>query len=406
MIKSLFSFVFITFFISAFAQVDLENWENLKKDPNLGTQMFFQYKLHIGNHAYTGRTFSEYLQSMTVGNELRLGWRTDGSEDWQKALNNPLFGVGVYGGNIGDPQFLGTPSGVYGFIHFPFLRSQRHHFNGEIAAGLTYDLVSYNAETNPDNDAIGSSVAVYFNAHIGGDIIISRSLDLTYGVDLTHFSNGRTFTPNYGINIFGFNLGIRKNFNPIKKGVQLIDPGYEPNVRPILDRSPMSPAPKSHDINFYASIGTVMYEIDGGRGPRYNTWTTYLEYARRYGHIGNVNVGLDFMYDGSIQEAVNRDSSNTTPWQSSQNYFGGVHVGHSLFIERFNIETQLGIYTFKEVHYKGDWYMRVSLKYRFKNDMFAQIGLKTLNGGAADWIEWGIGYKLFSSYRKKQKREQ
>jgi hypothetical protein len=38
--------------------------------------------------------------------------------------------------------------------------------------------------------------------------------------------------------------------------------------------------------------------------------------------------------------------------------------------------------------------------------MFAQIGLKTLNGGAADWIEWGIGYKLFSSYRKKQKREQ
>ena len=68
--------------------------------------------------------------------------------------------------------------------------------NFELAVGLTYDLVAYNAETNPDNDAIGSSVAVYFNASLGGDITINPKWDITYGVDLTHFSNGRTFTPN------------------------------------------------------------------------------------------------------------------------------------------------------------------------------------------------------------------
>lgn len=388
-----------------FAQADLENWETLKKDPNLGNQMFVQYKLHIGSHGYTGDKFSDYLQETTVGNEIRFGWRTDGDEDWEKALNYPLYGVGIYSGNIGNPQFLGNPAGIYGFIHFPFLWRPKHHFNGEIAAGLTYDLVSYNAETNPNNDAIGSSVAVYFNANIGGDIVLSRTTDLTYGVDLTHFSNGRTFTPNFGINIFGVNVGVRYNFNPIKTGTKLFDPPYQPNVRPIHDKSPIGPKPKSNDVNMYLAIGTVMYQIDGGRGPRYTTGTAYIEYARRYAHAAGFNVGADFMYDASIVENVKRDSSRIKagePHRTSDNFFVGVHLGHSLYIQKFSIETQLGVYVIRPVDYKGDWYMRVSLKYQFNKKIHAQIGLKTLNGGAADWIEWGVGYKLFSSYYKQQ----
>jgi len=403
--KTLISIVIVTLCFGANAQVDLSNWENLKKDQNLGEQMFVQYKFHLGNHGYTGKTFSEYLTSSTIGHELRLGWRTDGSEDWEKALNFPLYGVGIYGGNIGDPQYLGNPAGVYGFVQLPFLWRPKHHFNGEMAAGLTYDLVSYNATTNPNNDAIGSSVAVYFNAQIGGDIVISKAFDLTYGADLTHFSNGRTFTPNYGINIFSVNAGLRYNFNPIARGVKLFDPSYEPTLRPIHDKSPAGPKPKSNDLNLYLAIGTVMYQVDGGRGPRYTTGTSYIEYARRYSHAAGFNVGIDFLYDGSIEENVKRDSiriANNDPHTNKDNFFGGVHFGHSVYIQKFSIETQLGIYVIKPVDYKGDWYMRVALKYQFTKRLHAQIGLKTLNGGAADWVEYGIGYKLFSSYYKKQ----
>ena len=401
--KVLLAILITLFCFTTNAQLDLRNWENLKKDKNLGEQMFVQYKYHFGNNRHARETSSEYLKSSTSGHELRFGWRTDGSADWEKALNFPLYGVGIYGGNIGDREYLGNPAGVYGFIHFPFLWRPKHHFNAEIATGLTYDLVSYNAQDNPDNDAIGSSVAVYFNAQVGGDFVISRVFDLTYGVDLTHFSNGRTFTPNFGINIIGVNVGLRYNFNPISRGVKLFDPEYKPTLRPVLDKSPAGAKPNSNDINAYIAIGTVVYQVENGRSPRYTTGTSYFEYARRYSHAAGFNLGIDLMYDGSIVENVNRDSAriaNNEPHTNKDNFFGGFHLGHSLYIQKFSIETQLGVYVIKPVDYKGDWYMRVALKYQFNKRLYAQIGLKTLNGGTADWIEYGIGYKLFSSYFK------
>ena len=202
---------------SFFAQdITLENWNELKKDPNLGTQLFIQYKFHWGNHLYTGVTFSEYLQNKYFGHETRLGWRTKGKSDWEKALNYPFYGVGLYSAYIGDPQFMGRPSGAYGFLHLPILRRPRHHFNFELALGLTYRLVDYDPNNNPNNDAIGSSCAVYFNTCFGGNYYINSRWEATYGFDFTHFSNGRIYTPNFGINMDGFNLGVRYNFNPIR----------------------------------------------------------------------------------------------------------------------------------------------------------------------------------------------
>ena len=105
------------------------DWEMVKQEPNLGKQLFVQYKLHAGSHIYTGSSFSDYLQDGYVAHEFRLGWHSKGDHAWQHALNFPLYGVGVYSGNVGNPQALGTPSGVYGFMHFPFIRRKKHHFD-------------------------------------------------------------------------------------------------------------------------------------------------------------------------------------------------------------------------------------------------------------------------------------
>ncbi len=35
--------------------------------------------------------------------------------------------------------------------------------------------------------------------------------------------------------------------------------------------------------------------------------------------------------------------------------------------------------------------MRRALHFKISKSLHAQVGLKTLNGGAADWIEFGIG---------------
>lgn len=391
--------------INSFAQTDYNTlWEETKKDPNLGKQVFIQYKLHLGNHLYTGITFEEYLQDGYIGNELRFGWQTDGRHDWEKALNFPMYGLGIYSGTIGDPQAVGNPAGLYGFIHFPLWRRPKHHFDIEIALGLTYDLVSYNAETNPDNDAIGSSIAVYFNFNFGGSILLNKKWDLTYGLDLTHFSNGRTFTPNYGINMVGINLGGRYHFNPIRKGTKLFDPEYEPRRRPeFFDRKSISKPITYGELGAYGAIGTVMYEVDGGRGPRYVTWTTYLEWRQKISHISILTVGIDWMYDGSLFENYKEAGYDAESITNLDLMLGGVHFGHALLIQRFSIELQFGIY-FKtpEEDWKGSYYLRPALRYNISKKWYAQVGLKTTDGGKADWVEYGFGLRLFNTKKEEE----
>jgi hypothetical protein len=47
---------------------------------------------------------------------------------------------------------------------------------------------------------------------------------------------------------------------------------------------------------------------------------------------------------------------------------------------------------------KRNTFMRPALRYEFTKRFYGQVGLKTMNGATADWIEFGAGYKLF--YRR------
>jgi hypothetical protein len=147
-----------------------------------------------------------------------------------------------------------------------------------------------------------------------------------------------------------------------------------------------------------------MYETPAGPGPEYLAWTTYLDYSRRYAHIASYNIGVDFLYDGSVAEDVKLDTLRKgIPHVNSDNFYIGLHLGHAVYIGKFSIEIQYARYIYKPNHYKGNWYLRTALKYQMDNGLFVQIGLKTKDAGAADWSEFGIGYKLFSSYDRKRK---
>ena len=402
--KPLLTFVIILLFnISALAQVDLSDWDSIRKDPNLGSFLFVQYKFHFGVHAYTGKTFHDYLQETVYEHELRLGWRTVGNETWTRALNYPLYGVGIYTADLGDEKYLGRPWAAYGFIQLPIMWRPRHHFSADLATGLTFNLKPYNETTNPHNDAIGADVSLYFSASIGGDLVISNAVDFTYGFGLTHYSNGRISSPNYGLNIFDVNMGLRYNFNPIYHKTKKIDARFKPSRRPEFIRAPLGAKPKGHEINLLFAGAPVVYQFSLDE-TRYPAWTAFLEYHYRYGHIGGVTAGFDWFYDGS-QEVFYNEPDSIFNVSTLEKMYAGLHLGHSLYIHNFNLETQGGWYVYKPADYKGNWYMRFALKYHFSKRFFANVGLKTLNGGGADWAEFGIGYKLFSSQLRKQKRE-
>jgi hypothetical protein len=341
-----------------------------------------EIKLHSGLHLYTGDNLKEVLDNGYSAVEIRIGWSVPRKDNWTNFYNNPTYGVGVYSAAVGNPDILGSPNAVFGYVSFPIGKPDKHVFIIEPAAGITYDLKPHDPENNPLNDAIGSRAGVYFNLNIGAKLWLNREMDFTYGFDLTHFSNGRTFTPNYGLNMAGFNVGFRYHFNGAQNK---IDRNFVPEkilaVRlvnlPVLSDTLV----KGHGLNFFVAAGTT--QNNDGIDRFFNSTVT-VEYAYRHSLKHGYTLGLDLMYDGSLEYKYP---------ETKDRFLLGIHPGYDFHFWRFDLRAQVGFYLF-DTRGKGVFYLRPALRYWISDMIFAQVGLKTKDGAAADWVEYGLGIHL------------
>lgn len=193
---------------------------------------------HSGTHLYTGEALKEVLQNGYGAAQVRYGWQSSDAGGWQSSYQYPIYGLGWYTAFIGDPEVLGTPGAFFGFVSFPLYQYRRHRMFLEPSLGLSYDFEPYNPETNVHNDAIGSRFNVYFALNLGAAYRLNREMDLVYGLDLTHFSNGRTFRPNKGLNLAGLNLGFRYHFNSKSAVVVGLDGFYDNSLRASYPNKP------------------------------------------------------------------------------------------------------------------------------------------------------------------------
>jgi hypothetical protein len=347
---------------------------------------------HSGAHLYGGDGLDEDQLAGYGALELRYAWQNSNPDSWASQYGYPSYGIGFYSGFIGDPQIFGNPNALFGFINFPISKpSKRNAFNIEPALGLTYNLEPFDPETNPNNDAIGSRVTVYFNLNFGWTYKWTKEMDIVYGIDFTHFSNGRTNTPNWGLNMFGLNLGLRYHYNADEHKMNK-DP-YADRVLPGRylrpERKLNSKVERNQSINIYGAFGTVQNDPDtGGEGFEEENFTTFsavLDYQHKFNNMHSVSAGLDYFYDASLEGRF--------PDDSSQYYLIGIHGGYDFMFQKFTIMGHLGTYL-TDNRGKEPYFSRVAVRYDLFDWGFAQVGLKT-NAFAADWIEFGIGFRPF-----------
>ncbi|MCH2046780.1 MAG: hypothetical protein MK212_21880, partial [Saprospiraceae bacterium] len=144
-------------------------------------------------------------------------------------------------------------------------------------------------------------------------------------------------------------------------------------------------------IEYYiaASGGiTTTLETKQRRDLKYGAASITIDAVKHYSNAGKYGLGFDIFYDNSQQEKY--DGINTDP---KYLWWYGIHIGHELKVFRFAVITQVG-YNLVDRISKGTIYSRISLRYDFSDKTFARIGLKTLNGAAADFIEWGLGFSI------------
>jgi hypothetical protein len=385
--------IFITLTLLSQDKKELVKFEDVKDIENYGNFKYIEIIGHGGNHFYSGQTLSDALANGYGALEVRLGWKNGDPEHWSnKYYNSMSYGVGFYSGYIGDPAVLGNPNALYGFLDLPIGRQSPDNktiWKFSPALGLTYNLKPYNPSQNPTNDAIGASFAVYISLAGKGETVLTRDLDITYGIDFTHFSNGRSFMPNYGLNMIGFNTGIKYHFNSTQRRITR-DPYSANQLQARYKRSPSSPILKdpSNQINILTSIGTVQNGFDenqngGHPSNRYLTSSIYVEYTHHFDIMHGISFGTDFFYDESL--------IIHTP---NELYLFGYHVGYDYTFWRFTVKAQLGGY-FGDDKGKNKIWARPGVQYKINNWLSAHAALKTRRGFAADWAEFGVVFHPF-----------
>ncbi len=388
--------------------------ELLDTSRNYGFFNLLKLDIHRGSNATSSGT--DWVKDMFTGSgywalDFRVGWQSTGMYAWEQAINYPQYGFG-FSSFIFDERdvnnLLGQPSGLFAWAGFPIIWNKRKtfHFNIDAAAGVTYDVNPYDPITNPYNDALGSKILAYFDFAAVATWRLSRRLDMNLGLNLIHFSNGRTRTPNLGVNLLGLNLGMVYHYNPVKSFTRKVNPDYQPAIRPEFIHRPLAKFRGYNIWNFFAAAGwnttqvsvppdleeTDTFDI---RGPSYFASTLAAEFSRKHTRITAYSVGLNYHFDGSLGE-VYPSGKDWSLWDRST---VGIAFGYELFIERFSIFAQLGLYMFQneiKKQERGSMYIRGGLRGRLTPHLFAYAALKTMNGAVADYIEWGIGYSIFN----------
>ena len=371
--------------------------EDYKKDANYGHFNYLQVMYHQGQHPSGTNFMSDIFQNGYNAFTLRVGTQATGRKEWQRIHNYPQYGLGFSAYDLGGAEadsVIGAPGALFFYFGAPWARLGKFTFNTDIEIGLSYDFKPYNPDSNPRQDVIGSSVNVHFSLNFVLYYQLSNRMDINLGYALTHFSNGRSFTPQMGINLLGFNIGASYHFNPVKNYTKLVDPDFQPNIRPEFVQAEKPAIDRFHELQFMGAIGTVLTQRPYGEpiGIRYMTSSISINHAYKFIRRMKSDVGFDIFYDGSLVETYpDWETRGATTFEKMT---FGTHLGFQYLIERFSFVYNLGLYVRKETTARGSFYMRAGGRIGLTDNLDVHIMLKTQDGGIADWIEWGLAYKL------------
>lgn len=317
---------------------------------------------------------SHLVQQNNFGFEIEIQKQRIGDQ-W-KLFKNPQTGISFLFQDFGYRDVLGQAFGVYQHYSQPLIASEKDWLDLKFGSGLAIINRKYDAIDNPKNNAISS----YLNAMV--DIQLSwehhfGKWHLGAGIGITHYSNAAIVRPNLGLNTpyldltVGYNLGERLRSKKLEKEeVAEYDP-LKTTIGLSLIGSVKQNKAGANLPKPYGIVGLRPY-VSFGLGPRMK-WDS----------------GLDITYN----EANRHIDDGPTP-SAGSNLQAGVFVGPVFRMNRTEVYIHFGAYFLNQLNVAGWIYNRIGYRYLFSSKWYGLVNIKA-HFGKADYIELGIGYRLW-----------
>ncbi|MES2748182.1 MAG: acyloxyacyl hydrolase [Bacteroidota bacterium] len=304
--------------------------------------------------------------------------QTHGAKEWHSAYNFPDYGGYFLYQNFNN-TYLGESYAVGMHYNFYFLN---RNLQFKLAQGFAYVTNPYDKENNSKNKALGTSIVD--NTNIGLSYKkenLFHKFGVQAGVLFTHYSNGRTKSPNSGINTYLLSLGINYDVD-----------GDVKNVPDTIYKKKDFREPLRYNIVLRSGVNESPV-IGSGQYPFYHIGF-YVD--KRVGRKSAIQLGselflTEFFKDYIRYRATAYPEENIDPTTDYKRV--GLFIGHELFVNRISLETQMGYYIYEP--YKNDIsvYNRVGMKYYFTKKIFAGFTIKT-HLFLAEALEFGVGVRL------------
>lgn len=349
--------------------------------------MMVESKFYYG-FLYAHNIVLEQMQSHVTALEINLHQETYGKHGWERAYSYPEIGVSFWYSTLGRSECLGEAYSIFPYVNFPLVRTKQFSFNFRFGLGAGYLTKPFDRIENYKNLAIGSHINASANIMFECRYKVAERLTASGGICLQHFSNGSLKLPNYGINLPMMNLGVA--YRLARENPLIGDRFYAPTepFEAIVKRSILFDAGA---LIGYKNMQSVLGENFLVYHFFENTW---IPVSRK----SKWGLGLDLSYDGSHVKTL--EVQGDTLENQLSVLRPGINAGYSLGLSKIAFVFNLGYYLGGAEKSNGPFYEKLALQYNFSKDFFATVMLK-VHWGRADYIGWGMGFRITKYYGKK-----
>jgi hypothetical protein len=334
----------------------------------------------LETRVHTGIVFPLYdalsylIQDDVSALDFTISFPTYGKDFWEKIYNYPRPGIGYSFWSLGNKEVFGNAHVLYSYLNIPIIRRpDKFSFNYQISLGGAWLPRYFDIEENHLNRAVSSHLNIYVRLGIDGKIMLFPRCELVLEAGVSHISNGKTRSPNYGINAGTFSLGINYLIGDYAKIIQ----------EPVIPKQG-----KKYVQSIVTSAGVKVY--DNLLNKKYLTSSLSYNIDRLLNLRRRIGLGTDLFYDGSISEGLAGEDG--APEEDFNKFIRfGIHASYSIRYKQMTGGIQLGHYLYSQYTVLTKVYNKISVQYLFTEHLLGSVAIKS-HMGKADCLEWGIGY--------------
>lgn len=325
------------------------------------------------------------VTGVSTGMDLNFTFKKTGKKHWAQELNYPVIGLDLVYYHLGDKDLFGQAFGIAPNLSLRIYKSKRLEGFFQIGWGVAYVTKKFDPIDNPTGNALGSNINSLNIFKFLLDHQLTKNWKIRGGFSFTHYSNGATQLPNFGINIPALTVGAIFNPKPVKAED--------------LTAREKQVGVKKWGLSAYFAM--TYKELNPANGPRYPFYIASLAGTRRLTALHELSVGANYEYSTSAYLiGLHTFTFNSEAEARRKSTRIGIFIADELYLDNVGLWLEMGTYV-PGYDYDVPWflYTKVGVKYHFppikiiNTGCYIGIYLKS-HKIAAEYFSLGIGLKI------------